>query len=97
METKYTWDKKKAKLNRQSHGVSFDQAVQVFSDPFMIVQENILDGNEQRYHAIGAIGSALLLLVVFVDRSTPNVEIIHIISARQTERYERAIYEDQFQ
>jgi uncharacterized DUF497 family protein len=38
----------------------------------------------------------VLLLVVFVDRSEPGVEIIHIISARKAVAYEQSTYEDQF-
>ena len=37
----------------------------------------------------------MLVVVVFVDRSEPAVEIIHIISARKAVAYEQALYEDQ--
>ena len=36
-----------------------------------------------------------LLLVVFVDRSEPDVEVIHIMSARKAESEEEKIYEEQ--
>jgi uncharacterized DUF497 family protein len=38
----------------------------------------------------------VLLLVVFVDRSDPDVELIHLISVRRAVDYEKSIYEDQF-
>ena len=38
----------------------------------------------------------VLLLVVFVDRSEPDVEVIHLISARKAVSYEKSIYQDQF-
>ena len=38
----------------------------------------------------------VLLLVVFVDRSAPDVEVIHLISARKAIEYEKNIYEEQF-
>jgi len=41
-------------------------------------------------------GSKLLLLVVFVDRSDEEQEIIHIISARKAEEYEQRTYASQF-
>ena len=41
-------------------------------------------------------GGLVLLLVVFVDRSRPDEEIIHIISARKATAYEKSVYEDQF-
>jgi uncharacterized DUF497 family protein len=36
-----------------------------------------------------------LVVVVFVDRSDPRVEVIHIISARKALAYEQSIYADQ--
>ena len=39
--------------------------------------------------------SLMLVVVVFVDRSEPAVEIIHIISARKAVAYEQSIYHDQ--
>ena len=35
------------------------------------------------------------MVVVFVDRSQPAGEIIHIISARKAVAYEQSIYRDQ--
>jgi uncharacterized DUF497 family protein len=45
---------------------------------------------------IGLTFDLVLLLAVYVDRSRPGVEIIHIISARKAENYEHRAYEDQF-
>jgi uncharacterized DUF497 family protein len=95
---RFTWDPAKARKNKTSHGISFERAVEVFGDPHHVVGENYfieLDG-EQRYQVIGMARSLILLLVVFVDRSEPGLEIIHIISARKAVEYEESIYEDQF-
>lgn len=51
---------------------------------------------EQRYQVIGMTKSLVPLLVVFVDRSDRDVEVIHLISARRAVDYEKSIYEDQF-
>jgi uncharacterized DUF497 family protein len=45
---------------------------------------------------IGMTKSLALLLVVFVDRSARDAEVIHPISARRAVDYEKSIYEDQF-
>ena len=37
-----------------------------------------------------------VLLVVFVDRRQPDVEVVHLISARKAVDYEESIYKDQF-
>jgi uncharacterized DUF497 family protein len=96
METRYDWDPAKAQSNQRVHGVSFDAAVEIFSDPYIVVQEAENDGGENRFHAIGMTKSLVLLLVVYVDRSNPSVEVIRIITARKAEYYEQRAYEDQF-
>ncbi len=53
----------------------------------------------QRVHGISFIGMTcqlILLLVVFVDRSQPGGDVIHLISARKAVDYEKSIYNDQF-
>ena len=38
----------------------------------------------------------VLLLVVFVDRRQPDVDVVHQISSRKAVDYEESIYNDQF-
>ena len=98
VEIRYAWNPEKAERNYRVHGVSFEMASGIFRDPSHIVTENyfIEDKGEQRYQAIGMSGELVLLLVVFVDRSSPGEEVIHIISARKATAYEESVYEDQF-
>jgi uncharacterized DUF497 family protein len=96
VETRFEWDPAKARRNKRLHGVSFETATEVFSDPFIVTQVDILYEGEQRYQAIGRAKSETLLLVVFIDRSEPGNEIIRFISARKAERYEKNAYQDQF-
>jgi len=94
METRFTWDPAKADKNLRVHGISFQTATEVFSDPNQITVENyfIRDEGEQRYGMIGLTHGLILLLVVFVDRTAADTETIHIISARKAEKYEIKIY-----
>jgi uncharacterized DUF497 family protein len=98
MELGFTWDPAKAAANLRSHGVSFETARDVFDDPNHITVENyfIEDEGEQREGIIGMTRELVLLLVVYVDRSSPQVDRIHIISARKAEAYETRIYEAYF-
>ena len=97
MATRFTWDQAKAARNKRNHGISFEMARDVFADPNHIVTENyhFEDEGERRYLAIGMARKLVLVVVVFVDRSEPSVEVIHIISARKAVAYEESIYEDQ--
>lgn len=73
-------------------------AQEVFDDPNHVAADNyfIESQGEQRYQVIGMTRNLVLLLVVFVDRSIPGAEAIHVISARKAVDYEASIYEDQF-
>jgi uncharacterized protein len=86
----FEWDRDKAKANLAKHAVSFEQACEVFFDPFV----QLIDATEQeeaRDAAIGYTGESRLLFVVHVIR---HEEIIRIISARQATSKERKRYED---
>ncbi len=97
MEIEFIWDPRKAKRNLTKHRVSFETAKQVFFDPHLIVVEDCEFENEIRYHALGHAGPGLVLLTVFVDRSTDDQEIIRIISAREANQYEQRTYANQFE
>ena len=79
----------------KKHRITFETAEQVFFDPHLIVVEDCEVHGEMRYQALGYAGS-FLLLVVHVDRSEGDREIIHIISARKANAYEQAAYSNQF-
>ena len=88
----------KAAKNLRDHGVSFEKAKEVFSDPNQVTSRDyhIQDQGEQRFGIIGLTFELILVMAVYVDRSEADAEIIHIISARKADKYERRAYEDQF-
>lgn len=97
MEAVFTWDPTKAAANLAKHGIRFETAKQVFFDPYVIVLEDREVDSETRYHAIGHGTDGPLLVTVFVDRSSDELEVIRIISARKAERYEQRAYTRQFE
>ena len=46
MTVRFEWDEKKDRTNIVKHGVGFDEATQVFSDPNVIVREDRLVAGE---------------------------------------------------
>ncbi len=86
---RFEWDPKKDQANIQKHGIGFDQAVRLFNEPYLILEEQRRDHGELRYTAIGRIGAILTIALVFTYRS----ETIRVISARPASRKERALYE----
>lgn len=86
------WDESKDRSNRRKHGVSFDEAAELFRsgadylEIFDIAHSNL----EDRFIAIGPIRRGLVL-VAWTEREE---ETVRIISARWTTQRERSLYED---
>jgi uncharacterized DUF497 family protein len=90
----FRWDESKNKTNQKDHGVSLETAQLVFDDPFHLTfVESVKDG-EERWHAIGMVGTAALLIVVHTYMEDGANEVIRIISCRQASRHERKLYEE---
>ena len=85
----FEWDENKAKSNREKHSVSFEEAVEVFFDPFHQTGE-ASQNNEYREFILGYSLSQRILLVIFLERGTRN----RIISARPATRSEQKLYEE---
>jgi uncharacterized protein len=81
---RFEWDERKNRINQTKHdGLDFRTAARVFNDPKIILAKDPVVEGEQRWHAIGAVESALLLVVHTYDEDNENgEEIIRIISAR---------------
>jgi uncharacterized protein len=89
----FEWDEAKARTNLRKHGVSFDDAMLVFADPFALVEQDRIAGGELRWQTLGLVGSIVLLLVAHTVRAEQENEIIRIISARRATRKERQTYD----
>jgi uncharacterized DUF497 family protein len=84
----FEWDENKAQSNIKKHGVTFEEAVEVFFDPFYQGGDASVD-DEQREFILGYSLSLRLLLVVYVERG----ERTRMISARPATHHERKLYE----
>lgn len=84
------WDAEKAKLNQSKHGVSFDEARTVLSDPLsVIVPDPDHSEREQRMLMFGRAQTGRYLVVSLTERG----EGIRLISARAMTTRERKNYE----
>lgn len=90
MDADFGWDSRKAELNIQNHGVSFEEAVTVFDDPLArIFEDEEHSGSEARALLVGYSVSGRLLFVSYGERD----EVVRIISARNAEPWERRNHE----
>ena len=89
----YDWHEEKNKENIKKHKVSFEEAITIFSDPFLqIASDRSENYPEDRFIALGQSGSGLKLFVVFCERKIEEEEVIWIISARkQTPKEKRTL------
>ena len=88
------WDSKKAQVNLEKHGVSFETAQYVFSDPNRIWRFDRSESNasgEDRWQTIGQVGETLL--VVHTERG----EAKRLIMARLATKAERRSYNGYYQ
>ena len=86
----FEWDEAKNAANLVKHGVTFEEASEIFSDPLSVT---ILDpehsSEEDRFVTVGMSGTALLVVAIHTDRNGK----IRIISARRARPTERRNYE----
>ncbi|MBF0236042.1 MAG: BrnT family toxin [Desulfamplus sp.] len=87
---KFEWAPPKAEQNIKKHGISFNEAITVFSDPLSVTFDDPDHSfGEKRYIIIGTSTLGKLLFVSHAERDNG----IRIISARRVTRKERKSYE----
>lgn len=86
----FVWDPKKAEANWRKHGVRFEEAATVFSDPFFVLVDASRN-DEARDAAIGFDSTGRLLYVVHIE---VGESYVRIISARRAEPEEERSYAD---
>ncbi len=91
---KFEWDKEKSVCNLKKHGVSFEEAKEVFEDPFHISKLDYrFDYFEERWITLGSTTKDKILVVANMFFDENGEEIIRIISARKANQKERIFYE----
>ncbi len=91
---KYEWNEEKNKLNQQKHGISFEEAKEVFDDPLHISKlDKRFSYFEERWISVGSTSKHKILVVANLFFTDEGEEIIRIISARKANKKERQTYE----
>ena len=90
MPLQFEWDGKKSQSNKRKHGIAFEEASTIFSDPLSItIHDPAHSIGEDRFITIGRSINDKLIVVVHTERD----DIIRIISARKATRNEKGQYE----
>ncbi len=91
---KFEWNKDKNIINLKKHGISFEEAIEVFDDPMCMCQlDERYNYNEERWISLGSTKANKILVVANVFFDEYGEEIIRIISARKANTIERKQYE----
>ena len=81
------WNKKKAAINKQKHGISFETAALIFADENRIERRDDKHSHdEERWQTIGMVED--VLFVVYTERG----EAVRLITARAATPNERSEY-----
>ena len=86
---RFEWDDDKAVSNERKHGVTFDEASEVFDDPLQLIECDD-DSNEERWRHIGICSNGILFVV-----ATERGQRTRIIMARRVNRHEQDRYRRQ--
>ena len=86
----FEWDLRKNRANFEKHGITFEEAAEIFQLPVFVVPDDRKNYGEERFIGFGWIAPTIAVVVVFVKRE----EVIRIISARRANSKERKRYYD---
>lgn len=94
MILRWAWDPDKNEYNRRTHGITFENAVRVFDDPFAATREDPYPF-EQRWRTMGQVDSLIIQVIHTLpgNYATNGDAVGRIISARKATRRERNAYE----
>ena len=79
----FEWDPAKNATNRRKHGISFEEAIEIFDGPVLSRADDIY--GETRERSYGLIEDAVVVCVVHTERGAAR----RIISARKATKKER--------
>jgi uncharacterized DUF497 family protein len=80
---RFEWDAAKAALNLKTHGISFDEAVEVFFDPNAVEGFDAQHSNdEDRFYIIG-FSTRRLLYVVYAERLQGELFVLFPLAKRR--------------
>jgi uncharacterized DUF497 family protein len=93
----FEWDPAKNVSNLRKHGVSFEEAAQVFRNPLYVSWKDRVQDGEQRWQACGEVeGLSMLIVAHTINEEFQDgieIEVVRVISARRAQPKERRRYE----
>jgi len=90
---RFEWDSEKNAINKRKHGLSFEEILPMFDDPFFLERfdYNHSDDSEDRMFGLGSVNGIVIIAVAFAERTR-----IRIISARLASPMEEKVYYENY-
>ncbi len=85
---KFEYDENKSKTNKLKHGIDFEEAKELWKDPYSFEIPSIQSENEDRFLVLGQIYSKNYTAII-----TYRDDVIRIISVRRSRQKEIELYE----
>ena len=85
----FEWDEEKNELNIKKHGISFEEAVAIFDDPYFLElrDDEHSTQEEERFLGFGLLRDTVVAMAVYTERGRTR-----IISARRAIKKEEMQY-----
>jgi uncharacterized DUF497 family protein len=89
---RFEWDPAKDKRNRDKHGLSFDEATELFKNTvdYVEIYDAEHSGEEDRFVAVGPIRRGVIVVVYTESRD----DVLRIVSARMATKRERRLFQE---
>lgn len=85
---KFEYDENKSKTNKSKHGIDFEEAKELWKDPYSFELPSIQNEDEDRFLVLGQINSKNYTAII-----TYRDDVIRIISIRRSRQKEIELYE----
>ena len=88
-DSRFEWDFEKNEINKEKHGLAFEEIFPVFDDPFFLERYDYMhsDADEDRMIGIGTVNGIAVVTTAFTERQR-----IRLISARLASPKEEKVY-----
>ena len=90
-DNRFEWDSDKNEINKTKHGISFEQILPVFDDPYFLERYDSEHSSmdEVRYFGFGCVNGIVVVATSYTERKR-----IRIISARLASSKEEEVYNE---
>jgi len=79
----FEYDENKSKINKSKHNISFDEAKELWEDPYSFEIPSTQSEDEDRFLVLGQINSKNYTAII--TYRTPNIRIISVRRSREKE------------